>query len=83
MKPKLMGLFSLIMKRRKRKLPTGLKENTKFGCQMEGNFSWESFDTEKCIFLLRLMVVSYYVDGESGFVPTITFEEGYTPQWKD
>jgi hypothetical protein len=25
----------------------------------------------------RLMTVSYYVDGESGFVPTITFEENY------
>ena len=23
------------------------------------------------------MTVSYYVDGESGFVPTITFEENY------
>ena len=29
------------------------------------------------------MVVSYYVDGESGFVPTITFEDGYTPEWKE
>jgi len=31
----------------------------------------------------RLMVVSYYVDGESGFVPTITFEDGYAPEWKE
>eukprot|EP00095_Tigriopus_kingsejongensis_P008528 maker-scaffold81_size397536-snap-gene-1.13 protein:Tk08528 transcript:maker-scaffold81_size397536-snap-gene-1.13-mRNA-1 annotation:"PREDICTED: pro-resilin-like" len=25
----------------------------------------------------RLMIVSYYVDGESGFVPTITYEDGH------
>lgn len=30
----------------------------------------------------RLMTVSYYVDGESGFVPTITFEENYSPEWQ-
>ena len=29
------------------------------------------------------MIVSYYVDADSGFVPTITFEEGYSPEWKD
>jgi len=29
----------------------------------------------------RLMIVSYYVDKDSGFVPTITYEEGYTPEW--
>lgn len=27
----------------------------------------------------RLMTVSYYVDGESGFVPTITFEDNASP----
>jgi hypothetical protein len=27
------------------------------------------------------MQVSYYVDGESGFVPTITFSENYSPDW--
>lgn len=30
----------------------------------------------------RLMIVSYYVDGESGFVPTITYEENHVPQWE-
>eukprot|EP00088_Acartia_fossae_P071736 TRINITY_DN9929_c0_g1_i2.p1 TRINITY_DN9929_c0_g1~~TRINITY_DN9929_c0_g1_i2.p1 ORF type:complete len:115 (-),score=24.23 TRINITY_DN9929_c0_g1_i2:434-757(-) len=30
----------------------------------------------------RLMTVSYYIDGDSGFVPTITFEENYTPDWE-
>ena len=25
--------------------------------------------------------VSYYVDGESGFVPTITYTDGYTPEF--
>ncbi len=30
----------------------------------------------------RLMVVSYYVDGESGFVPTITYEDNYVPSFK-
>lgn len=30
----------------------------------------------------RLMVVSYYVDGDSGFVPTITFEDDYVPDFK-
>ena len=29
----------------------------------------------------RLMIVSYYVDKDSGFVPTITFEENHTPDW--
>ncbi|MCL4121942.1 UNVERIFIED_CONTAM: hypothetical protein GTU68_053173, partial [Idotea baltica] len=29
----------------------------------------------------RLMRVDYYVDGESGFVPTITFEGEYSPNW--
>lgn len=29
----------------------------------------------------RLMKVSYYVDGDSGFVPTITFEDNHTPNW--
>ena len=29
----------------------------------------------------RLMTVSYYVDGESGFVPTITYEDNYAPQF--
>merc|ERR1712243_510219 len=29
----------------------------------------------------RLMTVSYYVDGESGFVPTITYTDGYTPEF--
>merc|ERR1712236_187544 len=27
----------------------------------------------------RLMTVTYYVDGDSGFVPTITYEDDYTP----
>ena len=27
----------------------------------------------------RLMTVTYYVDGESGFVPTITYTDNYTP----
>lgn len=30
----------------------------------------------------RLMIVSYYVDGESGFVPTITYEDNHVPAWK-
>ncbi len=30
----------------------------------------------------RLMVVAYYVDGESGFVPTITYEDNHVPQWE-
>ena len=30
----------------------------------------------------RLMIVSYYVDKDSGFVPTITFEDDYAPEWK-
>jgi len=30
----------------------------------------------------RLMTVSYYVDGKSGFVPTITFEENYIPDFE-
>ena len=30
----------------------------------------------------RLMTVSYYVDAESGFVPTITFEENFIPDFK-
>ena len=25
--------------------------------------------------------VSYYVDGESGFVPTITYSDNYSPEW--
>merc|ERR1712059_132219 len=29
----------------------------------------------------RLMTVSYYVDGDSGFVPTITYTENYTPEF--
>ncbi|XP_037800502.1 pro-resilin-like [Penaeus monodon] len=29
----------------------------------------------------RLMRVEYYVDGDSGFVPTITYEDGYAPNW--
>lgn len=29
----------------------------------------------------RLMRVQYYVDGDSGFVPTITYEDAYTPNW--
>ncbi|XP_063848763.1 uncharacterized protein LOC135093412 [Scylla paramamosain] len=29
----------------------------------------------------RLMVVTYYVDGESGFVPTIEYIDGYQPTW--
>ena len=29
----------------------------------------------------RLMTVAYYVDGESGFVPTITYTDNYTPQF--
>ena len=28
------------------------------------------------------MIVSYYVDADSGFVPTITYEDGYAPEWK-
>lgn len=27
----------------------------------------------------RLMTVTYYVDGDSGFVPTITFEDNASP----
>ncbi len=27
------------------------------------------------------MRVSYYVDKDSGFVPTITYEDNYTPDW--
>ena len=27
----------------------------------------------------RLMTVTYYVDGDSGFVPTITYTDNYTP----
>ena len=30
----------------------------------------------------RLMIVSYYVDKDSGFVPTITFEDNYAPEWE-
>merc|ERR1712080_165251 len=30
----------------------------------------------------RLMTVSYYVDGDSGFVPTITYTDSYTPQFE-
>lgn len=29
------------------------------------------------------MIVSYYVDKDSGYVPTITYEEGYAPEWKN
>ncbi|XP_069182742.1 cuticle protein 19.8 [Procambarus clarkii] len=29
----------------------------------------------------RLMKVTYYVDGKSGFVPTITYEPNYNPTW--
>ena len=29
----------------------------------------------------RLMRVDYYVDGESGYVPTITYEDAYSPNW--
>lgn len=29
----------------------------------------------------RLMRVDYYVDGDSGFVPTITYEDAYSPSW--
>lgn len=29
----------------------------------------------------RLMVVTYYVDGESGFVPTINYIDDYQPTW--
>lgn len=29
----------------------------------------------------RLMRVTYYVEGDSGFVPTITYEENYQPNW--
>ncbi|KAK8753913.1 hypothetical protein OTU49_001715 [Cherax quadricarinatus] len=29
----------------------------------------------------RLMKVTYYVDGDSGFVPTITYENNYSPSW--
>ena len=29
----------------------------------------------------RLKIVSYYVDGESGFVPTITYEDNYVPSF--
>jgi len=29
----------------------------------------------------RLMKVEYYVDGDSGFVPTITYEDAYVPSW--
>ncbi|XP_076055648.1 pro-resilin-like [Oratosquilla oratoria] len=29
----------------------------------------------------RLMRVTYYVDGDSGFVPTITFDDAFTPRW--
>merc|ERR1712113_488356 len=31
----------------------------------------------------RLMIVNYYVDKDSGFVPTITYEDGYAPEWKN
>ena len=77
--------FSLILRKRKRMLPPELKENTKFGCRMEGNFVNVKSFANKCISFHspRLMVVSYYVDGESGFVPTITFEDGYNPEWKE
>ena len=27
------------------------------------------------------MKVNYYVDGESGFVPTITYSDNYSPAW--
>lgn len=27
----------------------------------------------------RLKIVNYYVDGDSGFVPTITYEDNYVP----
>jgi len=30
----------------------------------------------------RLMTVTYYVDGESGFVPTITWEDNFVPDFK-
>jgi hypothetical protein len=29
------------------------------------------------------MIVSYYVDKDSGFVPTITYEDNYVPEWKN
>ncbi|XP_068236440.1 pro-resilin-like [Palaemon carinicauda] len=29
----------------------------------------------------RLMKVEYYVEGNSGFVPKITYEDAYTPTW--
>jgi len=29
----------------------------------------------------RLMTVTYYVDGDSGFVPTITYTDNYTPEF--
>ncbi|XP_050717953.1 uncharacterized protein LOC126999412 [Eriocheir sinensis] len=29
----------------------------------------------------RLMVVTYYVDGDSGFVPTINYIDDYKPTW--
>jgi len=31
----------------------------------------------------RLMTVSYYVDGDSGFVPTITYTEDYKPDFNN
>ncbi|KAF2368312.1 Acyl-CoA thioester hydrolase/bile acid-CoA amino acid N-acetyltransferase [Trinorchestia longiramus] len=30
----------------------------------------------------RLMRVDYYVDGDSGFVPTITYQDAYGPMWE-
>ena len=88
MRPRPMVPFSLILKKRRRRLLPELRENTKFGCQMEGNFENAKTLWLTSAFLVfslsfRLMVVSYYVDGESGFVPTITFEDGYTPEWKE
>ncbi|XP_023319911.1 uncharacterized protein LOC111695014 [Eurytemora carolleeae] len=31
----------------------------------------------------RLMTVSYYIDGDSGFVPTFTYTDGYVPNWDE
>ena len=30
----------------------------------------------------RLMIVSYFVDGDSGFQPTITYEDNYVPDFE-
>ena len=43
--------FSLILRKRKKILPPELKENTKFGCRMEGNFVNVKSFANKCIFV--------------------------------